>query len=138
MYRPLTPSTTGYANVPDSLIIDIRDELVQFQTDAADLRDVEYYNDELVTEVLLFISDRNYLQTGIEDLRKHFYHMLVRDGHHFDAEVFSKAVVKLATALSTRLIALGAYMADGNLPFEIKKWITTSEPVLTKNLDYMP
>jgi hypothetical protein len=120
------------------LIFDVKAELLQFQEDAADMRDCEYHLNDILQEVFLFISDRNFLSEGIKHLRDNFYEMHAKDGYTHDGKIIADAVEKLARSLSDLLIRHNAYMPDGNFPYELRRWISIEYPVFEKNMAYAP
>lgn len=143
--KPINPQHPKYGAVPDVLILDVVDEMRDFNEAISHLRVCEFELDEIMSEVILFISDKEFIDTGIEDLAKQF--RLIHGRHNdegdvdlvADGDIMADAVANLAHSLVWRFKELDMYLVDGNLPYAYKESLLGENSfVFTKFLDYKP
>lgn len=130
--------------MPDILIVELKVELEEFSRDTDRMQFNEFELGDIVSEILLFVSDIHFAEMGVESLQTQFRHLHAsREGDEDrvfdDGEIMSHAIAKLANAMVQKFKDLNAYLPDGNLPFGFKEWLVQNEtPVFTKLLDYKP
>lgn len=144
LFRPSPVEAEVYANIPALLVFDIEPELLVFFEETCNMARSEYDIDLVISEALLHISDLNYLEDGLTALRHQLLlcHSQENGYAPHDGEALADSTVKLARCMHAKFLALGAYLADGTLPFQFSKFINnysyTPTPVLEKCLDYLP
>jgi len=131
--------------------MEFRDEIQVFNEATADMRVCEYSINEVLAEILLFVSDKDFIDTGIEDLSKQFRLIHGRnndegevdeDNKRFiesDGNIMGDAVANLAHSMVARFKDLELYLTDGNLPFEFKECLVPDLAyVFVKQTDFKP
>lgn len=134
-----------YRAVPDAIILEFVNEIREFNEATSYMRVCEFELDEILSEILLFISDRNFVDTGVEELAQQFRLIHGRncdDGHEdliSDGVIMGDAVTTLAHAMASKFKDLELYLLDGNLPFSYKECLVDDTAfVFAKLLDYKP
>jgi hypothetical protein len=129
--------------IPNLLVFEINSELETFFEETCNMARGEYDIDLLLAEALLYISDRNYLEPGLEALHAQLLdcHSQERGFSPHDGPVLAEASVKLARSMSQKFDHLGAYLPDGTLPFQFKNFTDiysyTPTPVLERCLEFI-
>lgn len=135
--RPPTQDVSYYRLVPDALILEMPDVIRTFMEETADMQVGEYNLAEVISEVMLFISDHEFVNVGIEELRKHFQQMYMNGDEQWDGVIMANAVVNMAQKMVKIFEDIKAYMPDGNLPFDFHQWVVRNDTIVfTKLLDY--
>lgn len=139
-----TPAAFVEERIPDLLVFEIDKELETFFESTADLPKGEYDIDLLVSEVLLHISHRAFLEEGLHELQNQMREVYSQEKGFslVDGPIMAESAVQLGRGMVKKFDAINAYLPDGTLPYQFKKFINTycytPIPVLEKCLDFLP
>lgn len=97
----------------------------------------------VVGEILLYISDINYAEIGLEAMERDLIDMHCPSNGYGpeDGMALATASTVLGKKMLQRFKDINAYLSDGTLPYEFDQWIRKTSyaptPVLRKCLDYV-
>lgn len=131
-----------YQRIPELLVVELKEELEIFFEETANIHECDYDLDVIVKEIMMFISDNNFVTSGLQMLKTNITdcHSQANGYAPDDGEALGNATYKLGLALFQKFNGMNAYLNDGTLPFEFSRWIDYKTllpvPVFKKCLDY--
>jgi hypothetical protein len=112
--------TNPHQRNPSSIIFDAEEALATFYRETKNLRYSELYLDEIINNILIYISSRDNLELGLISLRKDIEaaHAIDVGWYRDRGEEMPDAVVKLARSLHQIFCVLGLFNHNGLLLYE--------------------
>ena len=127
-----------FFRMPKTVVLDLEGPIRKFQSETAECCESELCVDEILSEVLIFISQDWRADDGITALKKSILNCFEngRDDHKsIDAICVSNAAGRLGHSLLDQLRHFGLYGQDGVLHYELAKdWIDKTTPVLHRHV----
>jgi hypothetical protein len=120
---------TEYLAMPEQIIVDLHQAFQTFQSSTEAMGFFEHANEEVLTEVLLYLTQANSLRHDLIVLSEDFGRCYPQD-----AALIGQAIHTFAMDVYSQIEAFRLYSQDGLLFYTVgPEWIDSATPVFTKS-----
>lgn len=109
----------NYAQLPENLLMDIRDLSNEFFEQSSWMKQCEYSFDEIVSEILMYISTDELADAGLQAFREGML-VIHNPGNEIETEdgvILTNAAVKMGEGLLKQMRRLKLYTPEGLFPY---------------------
>lgn len=102
---------------PKAIFLNVESLLEEMQVPEERLSEIELPKDEYIEYALLYISNKEFVISGIEAICDEVYHVHQREFGEVEATAAKDAIEILCKGLHLKLEEIGAYQESGVMPY---------------------
>ena len=131
-------SEREYLPIPNVVVIDITEELINFYMNSNDMEGFELSAEEIVREISMgeYINDKLSLESGLDALHQDMQAYQSQCNGFDNSRAMAEQVARLASDIYRKLDSLGLYTPLGLFPFTIGGFIDVEVPYFIRKEDF--
>jgi hypothetical protein len=122
--------------IPDTVIIDISDEVIAFYDNSHDMEGYEMTVEQVIEEITYYIDDKYTIESSIETLYLDTLQSQSKYRGYDNSVSVAEQIAGFASAVYRKMDQLGFYFFNGLSPFVIGGFIDEETPYFVRKKDF--